>query len=130
MHFQIQLVDILQTLGCQMKIHNEVIYLINTVYWMGDFVCKLMGLSHKNCLARNLMRHHKTKNMMAIKTKEELLREADTIAQQCLLNIEEKYSWLLDVESTAHVEMGYTEVQYSIFELCRGTAGAREKTTS
>ena len=56
------------------------------------------------------MKCHKTKGVIAIKTKEELLREADKIAQQCLLNIEEKYSWLLDVESTAYVEMGYTEV--------------------
>ena len=41
----------------------------------------------------------------------------DKITQQCSLNIEEKYSWLLGVESAAYAEMGYTEVQYSIFEL-------------
>ena len=40
-----------------------------------------MGL-FETWLARNLMKHHKTKGMMAIKTKEELLREADKIAQQ------------------------------------------------
>lgn len=47
---------------------------------MRDFVRKLMGLSHKNWLARNLMKHHKTKSIIAIKTKEELLKEADKIA--------------------------------------------------
>ena len=30
-------------------------------HWMRDFVCKLMGLSHKTLLARNLMKHDKTK---------------------------------------------------------------------
>ena len=34
-----------------------------------------------------------------------------------LANIEEKYSWLLDVEAAAYAEMGCAEVQYSIFEL-------------
>ena len=87
----------------------DVIYTVD--HWMRDFVRKLMGLSHKTWLARNLMKHRKTKGMIAIKTKEELLREADNIAQQCSLNIEEKYSWLLDVESAAYTEMGYTEVQ-------------------
>ena len=63
------------------------------------------------------MKHHKTKGMIAIKTTEKLLREADKITQQCSLNIEEKYSWLLDIESAAYAKTGYTEVQYSIFEL-------------
>ena len=86
-------------------------------HWLRDFVRKLMGQSHKTWLARNLMKHHKTKGMIAIKTKEELLREADKIAQQCLLKIEEKYSWLLDVESTVYAKMGCTEVQYLFFGL-------------
>ena len=47
-------------------------------HWMRDFVRKLMGLSHKVWLARNLMKHHKTKGTMVIKTKEDLLKEADT----------------------------------------------------
>ena len=55
--------------------------------------------------------------MIAIKTKEELLREADGIARRCSLSVGEKYSWLLDVESAAYAKMGCTEVQYSIFEL-------------
>ena len=84
---------------------------------MKDFVRKLMGLSHDTWLARNLMKHHKTKGRIAIQTKEELLREADKIAQRCSLNIEEKYSWLLDVEAAAYAEMGCAEVQYSIFKL-------------
>ena len=84
---------------------------------MKDFVRKLMGLSHDTWLARNLMKHHITKGMIAIQTKEELLREADKIAQRCLLSVEEKYSWLRDVESAAYTEMGCAEVQYSIFEL-------------
>ena len=63
------------------------------------------------------MKHHKTKGVIAIKTKKELLREADKIAQQCSLSAEEKYSWLLDVDSAAYAEMGCAEVQYSIFEL-------------
>ena len=50
----------------------------------------------------NLMKHHKTKGIIAIKTREELLREADKIAQQCSLNIEEKYNWLLAVKSAAY----------------------------
>ena len=86
-------------------------------HWMKDLVRKLMGLSHDTWLARNLMKHHKTKGRIAIKTKEELLREADKIAQRCSLSIEEKYSWLLDVESAAYAEMGCAEVQYSIFKL-------------
>merc|ERR1711966_157720 len=86
-------------------------------HWMKDFERKMMGLSHDTWLARNLMKHHKTKGMIAIQTKEELLREADKIAQQCSLSIEEKYSWLLDVKSAAYAEMGCAEVQYSIFEL-------------
>ena len=71
------------------------------------------------------MKHHKTKGMIPIKTKEELLREADKIDQQCSLNIEDKYSWLLDVESAEYAEMGYTEVQYLIFGL--KTLQAQEK---
>ena len=86
-------------------------------HWMRDFVRKLMGLHHETWLARNLMKHHKTKGTIAIKTKKELLKGADKTAQQCSLNIEEKYSWLLDVESAAYAEMSYTEVQYSVFEL-------------
>ena len=74
-------------------------------HWMRDFVRKLMGLSHETWLARNPMKHHKTKGMIAIKTKEELLKEADKIAQQCLLNIEEKYNWLFNVESAAYAEI-------------------------
>ena len=61
-------------------------------HWMRDFVRKLMGLSHETWLARNLMNHHKTKGMIAIKTKEQLLREADKIAQRCSLSAEEKCS--------------------------------------
>ena len=76
-----------------------------------------MGLSHDTWLARNLMKHHKTKDRITIKTKEELLREADKIAQRCSLSVEEKCSWLLDIESAAYAEMGCAEVQYSIFEL-------------
>ena len=34
-----------------------------------------------------------------------------------LANIEEKYSWLLDVEAAAYAEIGCAEVQYSIFKL-------------
>ena len=86
-------------------------------HWMRDFMHKLMGLSHETLLARNLTEHHKTKGMIAIKAKEELLKEADKIAQQCSLNIEKKYSWLIDVESAAYAEMGHTEVQCLIFEL-------------
>ena len=84
---------------------------------MKDFVRKLMGLSHGTWLARNLMKHHKTKSVIAIKTKEGLLREADKTAQRCSLGVEEKYSCLLDVESATYAEMGRAEVQYSIFEL-------------
>ena len=84
---------------------------------MRDFVRKLMGLSHETWLARNLMKRHNTKGMITIKTEEELLNEADRTAQQCLLNVEEKYSWFLDVESAAYAGVGCTEVQYSIFEL-------------
>ena len=56
------------------------------------------------------MKHHKTKGMIAIKTKEESLKETNKITQQCSLNIEEKYSCFLDVESAAHTKMGYTKV--------------------
>ena len=86
-------------------------------HWMRNVVRKLMSISHETWLARNLMKHHKTKGMIAIKAKYELLREVDRIAQQCSLNAEEKYSWLHDVESVAYAEMGCTEVQYLIFEL-------------
>ena len=84
-------------------------------HWMKDFMRKLMGLSHDTWLARNMMKHHKTKDMISIRTKEELLREADKIAQQYSLSVEEKYSWLLDVESAAYAKMGCAKVQYSIF---------------
>ena len=83
-------------------------------HWMKDFMRKLMGLSHDTWLARNMMKHHKTKDMISIRTKEELLREADKIAQRCLLSVEEKYSRLLDAETVAYTEMGWAEVQYSI----------------
>ena len=93
---------------------------------MRDFVRKLNGLSYKTWLARNLTKHHKTKGMIAVKTKEELMKEADKIAQQCLLNIKKKYNWLLDIESAAYTKMGYTEVQHSIFELEALQVGASE----
>ena len=35
-----------------------------------------MGLSYEMWLAKNLMKQHKTNGMIAIKTKEELLKEA------------------------------------------------------
>ena len=57
------------------------------------------------------------KQTVVMKTKEKLPRQADKIIQQCLFNIEEKNSWLLDVESAAYAKMGCTEVQCSIFEL-------------
>ena len=41
-------------------------------HWTRDSVRKLIGLSHETLLARNLMKHHKTKGMIAIKAKEEL----------------------------------------------------------
>ena len=66
-------------------------------HWMRDFVRKLMRLSRETWLARISMKHHKTKGMIAIKTIEELLKEADKIAQQYSLNIEEQCSWLLDI---------------------------------
>ena len=78
---------------------------------------KLARLTHEGWLGRNLMKHHKTKGMIAIKTKEELLKEADKVTQQSSLIIEEKYSWVLDLEAAAYAEMCCTEVQYSIFEL-------------
>ena len=62
------------------------------------------------------MKHHKMKGMVAIKTKEELLREAVKMAQQSSLNIEEKYSWMLDLEAVAYTQMGCTEIQY-LFDL-------------
>ena len=86
-------------------------------HWIKDVVRKLIGLSRNTWLARNLMKHHKTKSVIAIKTKEGLLREADKTAQRCSLGVEEKYSCLLDVESATYAEMGRAEVQYSIFEL-------------
>ena len=49
------------------------------------------------------MKHHKIKSAIAVKRKEELLREADRIAQQCLLNVEEYCSWLLDGEVGCHL---------------------------
>ena len=57
-----------------------------------------------------MMKHHKTKWMIGIKTKEELLREAERVAQQSLLNVGEKYSWMLDLEAAAYAKMGCTEV--------------------
>ena len=49
------------------------------------------------------MKHYKTKGMIAIKIIEELLMLADKIDQRCSLSVEEKYSWLLDVESAAYL---------------------------
>ena len=57
-------------------------------HWMRDFVRKLMGLTHECWLGRNFMKHNKTKGMITINTNEELLREADRVAQQSSLNIE------------------------------------------
>ena len=62
------------------------------------------------------MKHHKTKRIVAIKTKEELLRETSKVVQQSSLNIEEKYIWMLDLEAAAYTEMSCTEIQYSIFD--------------
>ena len=76
--------------------NHYVTYMVD--HWMRDFVRKLMGLSHGSWLGRNLMKHHETKGMAAIKTKEELLKEAGEVSQQCLLNIEETYSWMLQLD--------------------------------
>ena len=59
------------------------------------------------------MKHHKTREILAIKTKEKMLRKADKVAQHTFQNLEEKYSWMLDLEAAACEEMGCTEVQYS-----------------
>ena len=51
---------------------TQTVYMVNldatyTVdHWMKDIVRKLMGLSHDTWLARNLMKHHKTKGRIAI----------------------------------------------------------------
>ena len=42
-------------------------------HWMKDFIRKLLGLSHKNWLWRNLMKHHTTRGAAALKTKKELM---------------------------------------------------------
>ena len=40
------------------------------------------------------MKRNKTKGLIAIKAKEELLCEANKAAQHFSLNVEEKYSWM------------------------------------
>ena len=42
-------------------------------HWMKDLIRKLMGLSHEQWLARNLMKHHDTQGDIALETKKELL---------------------------------------------------------
>ena len=73
-------------------------------FWMRNFVRKLARLTHEGWLGRSLMKHHKTKGMIGIKTKEKLLREAERVAHQSLLNIGEKHSWMLDLEAAAYAK--------------------------
>ena len=68
--------------------NRNVTYTVGHCHWMRDFVRKLMGLTHECWLGRNFMKHNKTKGMITINTNEELLREADRVAQQSSLNIE------------------------------------------
>ena len=86
-------------------------------HWMKDFIRKLMGLSHEMWMGRNLMKHHKTQGMVAIRTKEELLEEADKLSHHNFQYIEDKYRWMLDLETEAYAEMGCTKTQYMIFEM-------------
>ena len=68
-------------------------------HWMKDFIRKLMGLSHEMWIGRNLVKHHKTQEMVTIRTKEELLMKADKLSYHNFQNIEDKYRWMLDLET-------------------------------
>ena len=49
-----------------------------------------MNLSHEQWLAQNLMKHHHTKGMLAIQTKEQLSLELDKLLDKDIHNIPHK----------------------------------------
>ena len=50
--------------------------------WLRDFIRILLGLSRKQWLARNLMKHHNTQGAATLETKKELTRELERLTNQ------------------------------------------------
>ena len=75
--------------------NHSVTYTVD--HWMNDFVRKLMGMTHEAWLGKNLMKHYKTQGMIAIRTKEELLKKVDRLNHHNFENIKDKYRWIIDL---------------------------------
>ena len=54
-------------------------------HWLRNLIKHLLNLSHEQWLARNLMKHHHTKGMLAIQTREELHSELDKLLDKDIL---------------------------------------------
>jgi len=86
-------------------------------HWMRDLIKHLLNLSHEQWLARNLMKHHHTKGMLAIQTREELHSELDKLLDKDIHNIPARDRWMLDLQESDIDEMSIRQLQYSVFAL-------------
>ena len=71
------------------------------------------------------MKHHRIEGSVAIKTKEELVRELDRLLDTDIHNIADKNRWMLDMDPSDRAVMSMRETKYTIFEL--NAAQAQEK---
>ena len=84
---------------------------------MKDVIKKLMALTHRQWLGRNLTKHYLTKGNISPKTIEELARELKKLVDTDIHNIAGKNRWMLDVDLSDRAVMSMRETQYAIFEL-------------
>ena len=84
---------------------------------MRDLIKHLLNLSHEQWLARNLMKHHHTKGMLAIQTREKLASELDKLLDKDIHNIPARDRWILDFQEPDIDEMSIRQLQYSVFTL-------------
>ena len=86
-------------------------------HWMRDLIKNLLNLSHEQWLARNLMKHHHTKGMLAIQTREQLSLELDKLLDKDIHNIPARDRWMLDLQESDIGDMSIRQLQYSVFTL-------------
>ena len=54
---------------------------------------------------------------MALETKEELVRELDTLINQGFQNIEDHKRWMLDLDVAETAQMSISDMQFRIYKL-------------
>ena len=86
-------------------------------HWMRDFIKNLLCLAHGQWLGWNLMKYHRIKGVIAIKTKEDIVRELDIPLDKDIHNTAEKDRLMLDLDPSDKTVMSMGEMSYMVFEI-------------